>query len=171
MKKITCPALLTAMLLTAHANAEGYIGLGIGKVDPDISSEFDDPTGFELFGGAMLNENIAVELFYTDLGSSKDDFVPVWTVKASTIGAGIAAFAPVNDNFSLSARFGVHSWDAELSEQGSGTLGTDDGTDMYFGIGALLSASENVSIGLRYNHYTFDDIDPNMTSVAVILDL
>src|SRR5690606_21787527 len=130
-----------------NVNAEGYLGFGIGKVDPDLGSEFDDPTGCELFGGAMLNDSIAVELFYTDLGSSKDNFAPTWTVDASTIGLGLAAFAPVNESFSLAARFGVHSWDAELSEAGVGTLLEDDGTDIYFGIGALLRASEKVSVG------------------------
>ena len=157
---------LAIALLCASTNvmASGHIGFGVGTVDIDASG-FDDPTGFELNIGTEVNKNLSVEVSYINFGESSDDILPKWRVTLNTLAFGVLAKAPVNNGFDVFFKAGLHMWDAELKEDGFGLIGEDDGTDMFYGIGALLHFNNKFSLGARYNSYDMDGDDIKMLSI------
>jgi len=163
---MTKKSYLTIALLCASTNvmASGYIGFGAGSVDIDITG-FDDPTGFELIIGTEVNKNFSVEASFINFGESSDGIAPEWRVTQDSLAFGALAKAQVNDNFDVYFKAGLHMWDAELKEDGFGLLGEADGTDIFYGVGALLNVNNKLSLGARYNTYDMDGDDVTMLSI------
>lgn len=158
------------LLSCVTANAETYLGFSYGSVDYDTPT-FDKPNGYSLFGGYKYTENFSLELAYADFGDSKDGIAPVWTLSGTTIGLGGRYLIPVNEAFNFAVGLGIHSWDVSLDEAGYGELGSDSGTDLYYGIGAAYSFTEKFSLGLDHNVYTTEDADLSMTALRFQFDL
>ncbi len=164
---------LTIALLCASTNvmASGYVGAAFGTVDMglDSISTFDDPTGFELILGTRVNQNLSVEASYIDFGEASDGLAPVWRVNSSSLAFGALATAPVNENFDVFMKVGLHIWDAEISQDGFGVFAEDDGTDLFYGIGATMKVNQNLSLGARYNSYDMDGDDVTMFSLNALI--
>ena len=141
-----------------------YFGGGLGNVDYDLPG-FDNPTGVELIIGGDINRNLSFEASYIDYGEADDGIPPVWRVNATGLTVGALFKAPVNANVDLFIKLGLNSWDAELTEDGFGILGQDDGTDIFYGFGAAVWLNNNISLGARYNVYDFDGDDVTMFTV------
>lgn len=160
---------LTIALLCASTNvmASGYVGAAFGTVDMglDSISSFDDPTGFELILGSKVNQNLSLEASYIDFGEASDGIAPVWRVNSSTLAFGALATAPLSESFDVFMKFGLHMWDAEISQDGFGVFAEDDGTDLFYGIGATMKVNQNLSLGARYNSYDMDGDDVTMFSL------
>lgn len=155
---------------TAETDPAAYIGVGFGEVDIDTEG-FDDPTGLELIGGYQFNNNFALEVTYLDFGEASDNESPDWEITADSLTAGIVGKIPLNANFEVFAKLGYHSWDVELSEDGYGKLGEDDGSDIFYGVGAIYNFGNGFGLGVRYNSYTFgaDDDDTDVTMLSLNL--
>lgn len=160
---------LTIALLCASTNvmASGYVGAAFGTVDMglDSISSFDDPTGFELFLGTRVNQNLSIEAALIGFGEASDGIAPVWRVNSSTLAFGALAIAPVNENFDVFMKVGLHLWNAEISQDGYGVFAEDDGTDFFYGVGATMKVNQNLSLGARYNSYDMDGDDVTMFSL------
>ena len=150
-----------------------YLGGGFGKVDYDADeiSSFDDPTGIELIVGNAITRNISVEGSYIDFGEANDGIAPNWRLSATGLTVGALFNFPVNEKLDLFFKLGLNSWDAELKEDGFGTLGEDDGTDTFYGIGAAIKMDNNISLGARYNTYDFDGDDVTMLSINLFVGI
>jgi opacity protein-like surface antigen len=86
---------------------------------------------------------------------------------ADTLAVGVVGKIPLNDGFELFGKVGFHAWDVELSAPGFNSL-TDDGSDIYYGIGANYNLSQKLSLGVSYNSYTLDsdDSDGSVTMLS-----
>lgn len=162
--KFIVPAIF--LLSCVGVNAETYLGFSYGTSDYDTPT-FDDPNGYSLFGGYETSENLSFELSYTDFGDSKDNTPPVWTANATTMGVSARYQFPVSETFDLSVRLGLHMWDVSVSEDGFGELGSDDGTDLFYGIGAAYNFTEKFSLGLEHNSYDTDEADISLTALRL----
>jgi len=163
MKKVSY---ITVALLCTSTNvmASGYIGFGAGSIDIGVDG-FDDPAGFELSIGAEVNNNLSLEASFIDFGESSDGIVPQWRVTLNTLAFGALAKAQVNDDFDVFFKVGLHMWDGELKEDGFGLLEKNDGTDIFYGVGATMKVNQKVSFGARYNSYDMDGDDVTIFSL------
>ena len=169
---------LTLTLLSActYAGADvgdtGYIGLGIGSVDYgiDSSSDFDNPMGFELIVGKEVSRNISFELSYIDFGKSDNGATPVQNLEASAITAGALLRGKLGKTTDVFVKLGLQGWDSEISEDGAGVVANKDGTDIFYGFGATVKTTDNLSFGARYIVYDFDGDNVTMLSVNAQLN-
>jgi OmpA-OmpF porin, OOP family len=168
---VILPASMLA--LSAPASAQGqsdvgwYIGGSIGQTSYDIAgvpagvSVDDSDTGFKLFGGFQLTRHWGAEASYIDFGTA--------TVSGALSGeVGVEAFTfagtgtlPLGENFALLGKLGFAMWDA------SGSGGSTDGTDLYFGIGARYSLNRNLGIVVDYEIVDADPDSVSMLSIGV----
>ena len=163
---------LTITLLGActYAGADvgntAYIGLGIGSVDygVDSSSDFDNPMGFELIIGKEVSRNVSFELSYIDFGKSDNSSTPMQHVEASAITAGVLLGGRLGKSADVFVKLGLQGWDSEITQDGAGVIASKDGTDIFYGLGAMVKATNNISLGARYTIYDFDGDDVSMLS-------
>jgi len=188
---------LCAMFLVCGPADAGYVGFGIGQSTVQdwnggdlafdgssvtgISSE-DSDTGFRIVGGFDVTPNLAVEIGYSDFGEATADGTSdgsgfFWSpgpvsVKAAVDGIdfGFAGQLPASESFSLLARVGVLLWDleAELADSSGSFSGSDDGNDVFFGIGAQFNTTGPLSMRAEFTRYAVDDIDLDSISFSLI---
>jgi len=69
---------------------------------------------------------------------------------------------PVSANTGVYAEIGFNLWDADvsLSRPGFGSASiSEDGSDLFYGIGAYILLSEAVNLNLVYQTHDLDDVD------------
>lgn len=187
MKKTLIGLSLFFVLASALASAKSYggtyyktgayIGGSFGRTELDVSAAdqsslaeqgvtFDDTdTGFKLFGGYRIDQ-IAVEVFYADLGeTSFGSGSTKGNTEADSIGGSILVIFPVSNRFDLFGKVGVHAWDSDFSSN-VGVSDSDDGTDPMFGIGAAYNINQ-VSFSAEYERYELDNVDIDLMSLGV----
>ena len=126
-----------------------YVGASVGEsgVEVDLApslpnADFDDgDTAYKVNVGWRILDWVAVEANYVDLGSPEDTLQDNQSGDAQIAveGDGInfsgLLFLPIGP-VDLFARAGFISWDAKLSQEGFGEIGSDDGMDFSYGAGA-----------------------------------
>ena len=184
MKKIAIIILSISVFLTQSLRAEGvYIGIDYlnNKIDTgvtNISSNLDEKdTGYSLYAGMPINENLDIEISYQDfgeaslsgvsgnqfkVGSTTYQFTTTATIAAKADSFGIAAKPKynINDNITVYGKLGIHSWESTLSVNaatGSANV-TEDGTDIFYGAGIQV-AFNNLSARVGYTIYDLDGED------------
>ena len=164
---LTIALLSTCTYAGADVMDTGYIGLGFGSVDygAESTSNFDDPAGFELMLGKEISRNLSFEISYIDFGEADDGIAPVQRLDGDTITVGALLRGKVGKTADVFLKLGMHSWDIELTQDGAGVIGRDDGTDIFYGFGVSVKTTDNLSIGARYNVYDLDGDDVTMLSI------
>ena len=184
MKKIAIIILSISVFLTQSLRAEGvYMGIDYlnNKIDTgvtNISSNLDEKdTGYSLYAGMPINENLDIEISYQDfgeaslsgvsgnqfkVGSTTYQFTTTATIAAEADSFGIAAKPKynINDNITVYGKLGIHSWESTLSVNaatGSANV-TEDGTDIFYGAGIQV-AFNNLSARVGYTIYDLDGED------------
>lgn len=152
------------LALPQVAMAEGYyvdIGVGQAKADlPDVAgwTKDDTDTAYSIGFGYKFNNSIAIEGGYLDLGTAS---YSSGTLKASAdvngFYLGPVLSLPLADKFELNARAGVYFWDAD----------SDNGEDLYFGIGATYNATKNIAVGVDWTRYDIDWADVDVVSARL----
>ena len=177
MRKSTIGAVTAAFALMAApafaADNGLYLGAAVGQsgvsFDETIEGEnldFDvDSTGFKAIVGWRFLDWLAVEGNYVDLGSG-DDTSSGNRIETDVSGLSLSAvgFLPLGP-VDLFARVGAIDWEADVTGDGFG--GSEDGTDLTYGIGAQFRVW---SLSLRAEYERFDieradDVD--MVSLGV----
>jgi hypothetical protein len=156
--------------------ADAFIDQGFSSVQGTID---DSPVMFKIGAGFGLNDNVAIEAAYTNLGTidvSGTTTGPsaAFTSEIETTGfeASILGRHAVSEDFHLIGRFGIYAWDTEVdvSASSGGLTASDssssDGTDVTFGGGL-----EYKNFRLEYQRYTLDDQDVNTVQAAYIINL
>ena len=152
------------------ASASGYVGIGYGETDYDADdiSSFDDPNGIEFYIGTKFSENLGFEFGIVSFGEADDGVPPEWHLEADSLAFSLLGIAPVGEKSEVFFQFGLHMWDAELSEDGFGVFAEDDGNDFFYGFGFRANVTDRLGLGLRYNNYTFDeDFDSDVTRISI----
>lgn len=176
MKKISKTGLGLAVMLammgsTAYAAEQSRFfveaGVGMSSVDtgldnvPGVSTDEED-VFFSIGAGYSFNKMFAIEAGYVDLGEAEVSNTA--TGATASIGADGFYFGPrltleITPQFEAYGRVGMFAWDAE-AKNSLGDSASDDGTDVYFGIGAAYKISDKVSIGAEWTRYAYeDDVD------------
>ena len=184
MKKLFIVIISISFFLTQSLRAEGiYVGIDYlnNKIDTgvtNISSNLDEKdTGYSLYAGMPINENLDIEISYQDfgeaslsgvngnqfrVGSTTYQFTTTATIAAEADSFGIAAKPKynINDNITVYGKLGIHSWESTLSVNaatGSANV-TEDGTDIFYGAGIQV-AFNNLSARVGYTIYDLDGED------------
>lgn len=183
-----------ATVSTAHAQqyVDWYLGAGLGDSTFDTgvdsltgtASLDEDDTTAKIFAGVSVSPNLGIELQYSDLGEATlsgntgDQFRLNGTTfqftsdnarisgDAESIGASVLGVLPVNDRFQAFGRLGLHSWDvsATATSPSQRTEIEDDGTDLFFGLGADIRLINQVALRIEAERYELDDDE--VTSVG-----
>jgi len=172
--KALLAVILPASMLTlsSPASAQGqsdvgwYIGGSYGMTSFDIGgvpagiSVDDSDSGFKIFGGFQFSRHWGAEVGYVDFGKATiGDFGDIGVTALTFAGTGTL---PLNESFSLLGKVGMAMWDAS----GSASSG-NDGTDLFYGIGARYNFNKNLSVQVEYEILDTDNDSVNMTSVGL----
>ncbi len=145
----------------------------------------DEDIASRLFLGREFTEHFRAELGYTDLGkwtmtSQSNGCCGFWapgrvraTAEASGVEASAVGVAPVSRKWSLSARAGLLFWDEKLtvSDTSGSFSGTDDGTDILFGVGVEFSPVRRFGLRADLARYQLDDDDVDTATASVTIRL
>lgn len=169
-RSLISSSLLAACLAsTSAAYAGGYVGGAIGYTD--FPSDFDNSVSFAANGGYRVNDNFAIEAAYLYLGEGEDDIAPVWKAEVTGFNFSAVGIIPVNAQVDLFGKIGMFMWDVEVSEEGFGKLGSDDGTDLSLGFGAAFHVTQEFSVVAEFQRFTdVSDGDLNNFSVGARLN-
>lgn len=144
--------------------ADTYIGVGVGQTDYDLEN-FDEPTGLNLYLGQRFNESLALEAFYTDFGTAEDEIFDDVEVTANTFGAGLLVGGQPSPGVNLFVNVGIHAWDTEVESRFLDRREEDNGSDIYYVVGASFDLNPAISLGARYTNYDLDGEDVSLMSV------
>jgi hypothetical protein len=180
MRKTTAVAALAATcglfsLPTLAADNGIYLGASVGQSSVQYDDSFEgtnlnfdaSATGLKAIAGWRFLDWLAVEGNYVDLGSG-DDNVLGEKVKSDVNGVSLSAvgFLPVGP-VDLFARVGAINWNADLEAPGLGIRGSDDGTDLTYGIGAQFRVW-SLSVRGEYERFDISDADTvDLISIGV----
>jgi hypothetical protein len=161
-------ATLSLLTLPAQAADNGiYLGASVGQSNVQYDDSFASATGFKAIAGWRFLDWLSVEANYVDLGSG-DDTVLGEKIETDVNGVSLSAvgFVPIGP-VDLFARVGALSWNADLTASNLGLKGSDDGTDLTYGIGAQFRVW-SLSIRGEYEVFDVSDADTvDMFSVGV----
>ena len=155
-----------SVAISVSASAGGYVGGSVGVTDFDTD---DDGTSFEIKGGYVINENFAIQASYIDFGEIDDNDAPVWRLKSDAIELAAIGRYAFNDQLSLIGLLGMSAWDVSVTEDGFGSLGGTDGTDLVYGVGLSFTSSESISIDLLYKGYdiSIEGVDLDVSNISL----
>ena len=191
MKKLLIILFTFSILgLQSVKSEEMYIGIDHlnNKIDTgvtNISSTLDEKdSGYSLFAGLPLNENLDIEVSYNDFGEaslsgvSGNQFIYEGTtyefnatatlaVKASSMGVGVKQKYELSEGVMLYGKLGVHQWDSELSiASTTATANADeDGTDVFYGVGLEVNLV-NLKGRVGYSMYDLDGEEVDSINVG-----
>ncbi|HVE54962.1 MAG TPA: outer membrane beta-barrel protein, partial [Ramlibacter sp.] len=140
------------------------------------TSEDTKDTTFNISGGWMFTPFIGVEIGYRDLGEASGSVTGpggtgTVTLEAEGFQLGAVGRIPVGSSgFSIAPRVGLFKWDAKVRGVVNGAqiaASDEDGTDLYFGVGADYSISRNLSVGAHWARFDLDDIDVDVIELRV----
>lgn len=162
-------------LPTQAADNGLYLGGSVGVGGVQFEDRFDgervefdaSSTGFKAIAGWRFLDWLAVEGNYVDLGSGDDKVDGVeFETDVSGISLSAVGFLPVGP-VDLFARVGAIDWSADVSSPSVDLRGSDDGTDLTYGIGAQFRVW-SLSIRAEYEMYDISDADQvDLISVGV----
>ena len=191
-KAVLFSVIITSLIFTSKVfSGDFYVGASIGLSDSDASlsaigagatgSIDDTDTGWKLYGGYRINENIAIEGGYVDLGTNSASATLGGTsITGSGDFTGLTLAGVVGTNVTQSvgifAKAGLILWDMEASgSSGSTFLAVDDdGTELTFGVGVNMRINSNVKARIEWERFKTkplgDDLDFNLLSGGIVID-
>jgi hypothetical protein len=144
---VSCLA-LAGISLTASASdlSGGYIRGELGNSDIDVDGDSDNDNTWGVGAGWWFNKNFAVEGSWNSLYDSNG-------VSLDGFGLGLVGKTTVNDGkgFFATGRIGMFRSNGEVDG-----FGSDNSTDLYYGVGAGYDFNQNVGLSLNYTRYNSD---------------
>ena len=177
---------LSGLVAASAAPAQGfYIGGSVGQSDYDDNNAIPDlitsgsvdgsDTGLKIFGGYQFNQHFGLELSWVDLGKASYSGrfgalnVTGGTLETSGLNFSAVGTWPLGSNFALFGKIGFFAWESKASDVTGGLpfSGTEDGTDVSYGIGASFNFTKNLSMRAEWERFkAVGDID--LLSVGVV---
>jgi len=158
----------------------------------------EDDTGFNLGVGYKVNDFFSVEGGYMDLGKASATLSAGGSALGLSMTAGsVTAEADydavylggvfeygINDKLSLNAKGGLYWWDADYRATYSSatfrlnsytyvvtngtTTWSDDGDDIYYGLGATYNLSDNLQVRADWYRSDTDDGDVDVLGLNLV---
>ena len=169
-----------------------YVGIDYlnNKIDTgvtNISSTLDEKdSGYSLYAGLPMSENMDIEVSYNDfgeaslsgvsgnqfrIGSDTYEFTATASLAVSATSIGVAAKQKLEltEGVMLYGKLGVHQWDSKFSVSSTDTSASldDDGADVFYGAGLEVSIS-NLKGRIGYSLYDLDGEDIDSFNVGFI---
>ena len=193
MKKLVILLFTFSLLgLQSVKSEEAYIGIDYlnNKIDTgitNISSKLDeDDSGYSLYAGVPMSEEMDLEISYNDfgeaslsgvsgnqfkIGADTYEFTATGSlaVKATSIGFAAKPKMEIADGVTLYGKLGVHMWDSKLSIASTTVSASadEDGTDVFYGAGVEVSLA-NLKGRIGYSLYDMDGEDVTSLNVGLI---
>lgn len=130
---------------SVYAQSTGYIGASIGQSDVDVSG-YDQADSYQVFGGMNLSQYFGVEVAYTNLGEFDRG---LQTVEVDGFEVTAVGSFPVANSVALFGEAGVYAWNMDDNVSGS-----DDGTDLTYGVGAKFQVIPPLKLHVEYQRYS-----------------
>jgi OOP family OmpA-OmpF porin len=155
-KMMTAAVAVLAFAAAGAAQAEGYIGAGVGATHGNLdcagatTCDTSD-TGGKVFGGYKFSPNLAAEAGYISFGQVKGaDSTGSASYKSQAFYLGVALMGDFSPEWTGVARLGVASTKVDAEGHFAGFTVTDSGsnTDAYVGLGLGYRVSKQFTIGL-----------------------
>mgnify|MGYP000947858217 FL=1 len=135
---------------------KGYIGLSAGQSDYSLGNgsglygSSNRVTAYSVTGGGYFNNNLGVEIGYTDFGNISRGG---GTTRAEGINLSLVGKMPVTESFNLLGKIGTTYARTSVSTQpGSGLQdGSENGWGLSLGIGAEYMMTAQLSALLQYD--------------------
>jgi OmpA-OmpF porin, OOP family len=179
-KKIFLASVLSAFTLPALADnfyVFGDLGQGKMEVDADSNSTISKTgTAFSFGAGFGINQFVAVEIAYRDLGDITDRGIEfdevdyykyVDTYQTTALQASVVGKLPISDVVNLYGRLGLATIDSDYESKAFYDDGfnptpysdTKSKTKALFGLGASFDISPQLALRAEYNQYAkWDDL-------------
>ena len=144
--------------ISSANTGEAYVGADLATMD--------DETGWKVFGGYGINENISVEAGYASYASEKDKGTGV---KASITGfeLGASLKLPLEGKLGIIGKAGITFWKLDFDGAGIYYDIEEDGNDFFIGVAGEYKVQNNLNIRGGVDKY-IGDLDDARLSVGVI---
>lgn len=151
-----------------------YLGGGVGQfnaqiddvdqVDETIDDWDEDDTAYKFFGGYRLNNFLAIELDYINLGEPSGAVVPGRNVDASIDGFApyVVGTIPLGNWFEVYGRLGYYFYDASLGvedELDNRVEFDEESEDLVYGAGVGARIGERLNVRLEYERFDLQGVD------------
>lgn len=129
-----------------------YFGAGVGSMKTDIPNLSATSIAWSLFAGTAINRNLAIEVAYTNLGST--DLGASINLKGTSYSLNLVGMIPVTQAISMFAKFGFANTGV-YTETGGATGTTYSLAAPTIGLGVQASVSKKADIRIAYDNYKF----------------
>lgn len=155
-------------------NAGWYLGGGVGQfnaqiddvddVDGTVDEWDNDDTAYKFFAGYRLNNFLAFELDYINLGEPSGTVVPGFNVDASVDGFApyVVGTIPLGNWFEVYGRLGYFFYDATVGVENEidGRVEFDEESeDLVYGAGVGAKIGEKLNIRFEYERFDLQGVD------------
>lgn len=183
-------AMASALSLSTSATAgffdltlAPFIGASAGQASYDVScpttSTCDDSdTAWKVYGGLEVNEYIAMEVGYADLGEAKFSGTPSGTAEVNGMTMQVVGTLAISPSLSIIGRGGMNFLNLEKNGTIAGTPNNNEGdTDVAWslGVGAQYNLSKSVGLRAEWERYfkvgdedTTGEMDVDLITASVI---
>ncbi len=173
-----------------------YVGAFVGQSSFDASggdfdglSVDDSDTAFKFLAGYQFNDYLSLEGGYANLGEltisaheveGPYEFKVDGSVEVDGLFVNVVGSYPVSEQFSLYAKVGLFSWDAESELKSSFSSSdpeipsesysesfSDDGSDVFYGVGLTYHWNE-ISFRAEYEMFESDGDDVDVFSIGAV---
>jgi OOP family OmpA-OmpF porin len=151
-----------------------YLGGGVGQfnaqiddvdeVDDAVDGWDEDDTAYKFFGGYRVNNFLAFELDYINLGKPSGAVVPGRNVDASIDGFApyVVGTLPLGKWFEVYGRLGYYFYDATLGvedELDNRVQFDEESEDLVYGAGIGANIGERLNIRFEYERFDLQGVD------------
>ncbi len=178
MKKVLIGLVTLAITSPVIADNNFYGGISLGSTDNqstgsssgtffgeefnDSSKLSGDSTSYSLRAGYSFNEYFAVEVGHYEYGKVTYAYVDEFDdsikdkVDTNSNNLGIKGIWPIAEFISLNVSLGIAKWNFNVTSTDSSLPGenikfSEDGADLYYGVGFGYLIGNSVSVGLEYS--------------------
>lgn len=153
-----------------------FIGASVGQSSIDVacpaaSSCDDTDAAWKIYGGLEVNEFIAMEVGYVNLGEAKMTGATAGTAEARGMSLALVGTYAVSPSFTLLGRGGMNFLTLEVNETTGGVARKNSDTDVAWSLGLSAQYNFNKSVGLRVEYERFFNVGDAHTSGEPDVDL
>jgi len=142
---------------SASMSSNVYLGANLGNAKYDKAS--DSSASFGIFGGIHINEILAIDLGWADLGEVTST---ASKTEVSVLQVGLLGKFPVKTGLSMFGKVGLARWTYDFSS--TALSGSDDDINVYFGLGVDYHISGHSAVRFGADFY---NVKPTISNVTL----
>ncbi len=142
--------------MSSNMSSNIYIGASLGNAKYDKAN--DSSAAFGIFGGVHINEVLAVDFGWADLGEASEG---TYKAKVNVLQIALLGKLHASTDFSLFGKVGLARWAYGLSTPSFS--GSDDDINVYFGVGADYHISGRSAVRFSADFYNMKPTISNVT--------